>query len=154
MATTLTNPESTVRVKDLNRFKQRFDVEAGLHPVDINSLTPTSTFVKNAILGINGVIYRSKQATSHFPVSLVVDNDAFVIQTIDNKIVFTVSSNTVHSDWEQWTDAAIEYWKAQLDARVSALENKTVTYNGVTYTADELLTAMAQLMQRTVVVSA
>lgn len=128
-------------------------LSAALYPVDVNTLTPTSTFVANAIIGINGVIYRAKQATSNFPVPLVVDGNAFVVQTIDGKIVFTVSSNTVHSDWEQWTDAAIEYWKAQLDARVSALENKTVVYNGVTYTVNELLTAMASLMQRTIVVS-
>jgi len=124
-----------------------------LHPVNVNTLTPTSTFVANAIIGINGVIYRAKQATSHFPVPLVIDNNAFVVQNIDGKIVFTVSSNTIHQDWEQWTDAAIEYWKAQLDARVSALENKTITYNNKTYTVNELLTAVAQLMERTVVIN-
>lgn len=128
-------------------------LSAALYPVDVNTLTPTSTFVANAIIGINGVIYRAKVATSNFPVPLVVDGNAFVVQTIDGKIVFTTTSSTVHADWEQWTDAAIEYWKAQLDARVSALENKTVTYNGVTYTVNDLLTAMAQLMQRTIIVS-
>lgn len=128
-------------------------LSAALYPVDVNTLTPTSTFVANAIIGINGVIYRAKQATSNFPVPLVVDNGAFVVQTVNGKIVFTVSSNTIHQDWEQWTDAAIEYWKAQLDARVSALENKTVTYNNQTYTVNELLTAMASLMQRTIVVT-
>lgn len=128
-------------------------LSAALYPVDVNTLTPTSTFVANAIIGINGVIYRAKQATSHFPVPLVIDNNAFVIQVVDGKIVFSVSSNTIHQDWEQWTDAAIEYWKAQLDARVSALENKTITYNNKTYTVNELLTAVAQLMERTVVIN-
>ena len=127
--------------------------KCGPLPVDVNTLTPTSTFVANAIIGINGVIYRAKQATSHFPVPLVIDNNAFVIQVVDGKIVFSVSSNTIHQDWEQWTDAAIEYWKAQLDARVSALENKTITYNNKTYTVNELLTAVAQLMERTVVIN-
>jgi len=35
---------------------------------------------------------------------------------------------------------------------VSALENKTITYNNKTYTVNELLTAVAQLMERTVVI--
>ena len=86
-------------------------------------------------------------------VAFVIDNNAFVIQVVDGKIVFSVSSNTIHQDWEQWTDAAIEYWRAQLDARVSALENKTITYNNKTYTVNELLTAVAQLMERTVVIN-
>ena len=42
-------------------------LSAALYPVDVNTLTPTSTFVANAIIGINGVIYRAKQATSHLP---------------------------------------------------------------------------------------
>ena len=113
----------------------------------------SASTASSTVIGINGVIYRAKQATSNFPVPLVVDNGAFVVQTVNGKIVFTVSSNTIHQDWEQWTDAAIEYWKAQLDARVSALENKTVTYNNQTYTVNELLTAMASLMQRTIVVT-
>lgn len=127
-------------------------LSAALYPVDVNTLTPTSTFVANAIIGINGVIYRAKQATSNFPVVLQVDNGAFVVDIVNGKKSFVVSNPTVHSDWEQWTDAAIEYWTAQLDARITALEGKTITYNNVTYTVNDLLTGMASLMAKTVVV--
>lgn len=147
------------------------EIAAPLHPVNINTLTPSSTFVANAIIGINGVIYRAKQATSHFPVVLATSGDALVVQVINGKKSFVVSDPTVHSDWEQWTDAAIEYWISQLAARATALENADValasritaletalqsrpdniTYGGVAYSASDLLTAMASMMSKTVV---
>jgi hypothetical protein len=147
------------------------EIAAPLHPVNINTLTPSSTFVANAIIGINGVIYRAKQATSHFPVVLETSGGALVVQVINGKKSFVVSDPTVHSDWEQWTDAAIEYWISQLAARATSLENAdvalasritaletalqsrpgSITYGGVEYSASDLLTAMASLMTKTVV---
>ena len=146
------NPTKYVTVRRLNRFRQKFSADESLHPVDVNSLTPSSTFVKNAIIGINGVIYRSKQATSHFPVTLVVSGGAFVVsQTQSGKIAFVVSDQTIHSDWEQWTDAAIEYWVEQLNATKLEMSS-TMTYQGQQYTVQQLLEAVASLMQKTIVV--
>ena len=73
------------------------EIAAPLHPVNINTLTPTSTFVANAIIGINGVIYRAKQATSHFPVVLETSGGALVVQVINGKKSFVVSNPTVHA---------------------------------------------------------
>lgn len=138
-----------------------------LKPVNVAALTPSSTFVKNAVIGINGVIYRAKQATSHFPVTLVTDStsgtEQFVIESVNGKIAFVIDDQTVDSDWEVWTDAGIEYWIAQigssltaLAARVTALEAvtpvlPTTSYGG--HTAAALLTAVASLMGKTVVLN-
>lgn len=147
---------------------------AALYPVNIDTLTPSSTFVKNAVIGINGVIYRSTKATSNFPVTLTVQDGAFVVNIINGKKAFVVSSSTINTDWEIWTDAAIEYWTSQLDARTTALESAitalqsrdnaldgrittlegitgVITVDGNTYTARELLTAMASMMNMTIV---
>ena len=172
----LTNPNDLVDVRLLDYFKQKADAafapsSAALYPVDVNTLTPSSTFRKNSIIGINGVIYRAKVATSHFPVVLQVSGNAFVVNTINGKIAFVVTNATVDSDWEQWTDAAIEYWLNQLAARTTALENAdaslsarmdgidtamaqrpaSITYGGVTYSVTDLLTAVAQLMTKKIV---
>lgn len=136
---------STIYVKDEEAQ------DALLIPVSISSLTPSSSFAKNAVIGINGVIYRATKATSSFPVTLQVDGNAFVTHTVNGKTAFVVTDSTLNSDWEIWTDAAIEYWISQLDGRVTSLENLSVTYDGTTYTLSQLMTAMAQLMSKTVV---
>ena len=172
----LTNPNKLINVQELDYFRGKSDqryapADAALYPVNVNTLTPSSTFVKNAIIGINGVIYRSKKATSNLPVTLQVSGGAFVVETINGKIAFVVTNSTVNADWEVWTDAAIEYWIAQLAARATALETAdtalaaritaletaiqqrpaSITYGGVQYSATDLLTAIASLMTKQVV---
>lgn len=142
-----------------------------LHPIDIRTLTPSSTFVKNAVIGINGVLYRSVRATSNFPVTLTVEGNAFVVNTVNGKIAFVVSDPTINQDWEIFTDASIEYWVEQINtalagkqATISDIDTirsnasaaiKTTseyTAGNVTYTATQLLQAVADLMNKTVVV--
>lgn len=135
-----------------------------LHPVDISTLTPSSTFRKNAVIGINGVLYRSKNATSHFPVVLSTEGNAFVVNTVNGKIAFVVSDATVNSDWEIWTDAGIEYWVESINAAIADIATirsnassavkptDTITYNGTNYTVSSLLNEMAKLMNKTVVI--
>lgn len=104
-------------------------------------------------------------------IKLQVSGNAFVVNTINGKIAFVVTNATVDSDWEVWTDAAIEYWLNQLAARTTALENAdaslsarmdgidtamaqrpaSITYGGVTYSTTDLLTAVAQLMTKKIV---
>ena len=165
------NPTKYVTVRRLNRFRQKFSDEESLHPVNVNTLTPSSTFVKNAIIGINGVLYRSLRATSHFPVVLTVQDGAFVVETVNGKNAFVVSDPTVHQDWEVWTDAAVEYWVESMNSALSQKQGTisdletirsnasaavkltdTYTVGGIDYTVDELLQTIASLMQKTLVV--
>ena len=125
------------------------------HPVDTDSLTPSSTFGKNSVIGINGVLYRSLRQTSHFPVTLTTQNGAFVFNIVNGRKAFVIADSTLNADWEVWTDASIEYWISGLNTRLSALEAvtpvRTYTYNGQSYTAEQLLEAVATLMDKRVV---
>lgn len=136
----------TIYIKDLEAQ------DALLIPVSVDSLTPSSTFVKNAVIGINGVLYRATAATSNLPCTLTIQDGAFVTHTVNGKTSFVVSDPTPNAGWEIWTDAATEYWLSLLDTRITSLENLSVTYNGITYTLAQLMASMAQLMQKTVVV--
>ena len=124
--------------------------DAALHPVDISSLTPSSTFVKNAVIGINGVLYRATAATSNLPCTLVTQDGALVTLTVNGKTAYIVSDPTPNAGWEIFTDASTEYWIAQLDAGKLEL-GSTITYDGQTYTVQQLLEAVASLMPKTVI---
>jgi hypothetical protein len=143
-----------------------------LHPMSVASLTPSSTFVKNAVIGINGVLYRSTAATSNLPCTLVVQDGAFVTHSVNGKIAFVVSNATPNTDWEIFTDASIEYWVESINAALAAKQdaindlanirskaNSAVqptdkyTINGQEYTVSELLQAVASMMPKTVVVN-
>ena len=145
--------------------------DSKLNPVNINTLTPSSTFHKNDIIGINGVIYRAKKDTANFPVVLVVEQGAFVVHTVNGKIAFVVSNPTINQDWEIFTDAAIEYWVESLNAALAAKQNAIAdleeirsnsqnaikatdeyVVNGVGYPVSALLQAVANLMSSTIVV--
>ena len=121
-----------------------------LHPVNINLLTPSSTFTKNSILGINGVLYRATANTSNFPVTLTIDNGQFVFDEVNGKKAFVVSDPTVNQGWEQFMDAGIEYWLAQ-KADVADVLATNITVSGKTYTVRQLLEALVYLMGKTVV---
>lgn len=144
-----------------------------LLPVNINSLTPSSTFAKNSVIGINGVLYRATQANSNMPVTVMVENGAFVTQTVNGKISFVVTDSTVNSGWEIFTDASIEYWVASLNAAMSGKQDTisdigTIRTNatnavkptdqyrakGVDYSVSDLLQAVANLMSENVVTQA
>lgn len=145
--------------------------DTALFPVNISSLTPSSTFIKNNVLGINGVLYRAKKATSNLPVTLTVQDGAFVTHTVNGKIAFVVSSSTLNSDWEIFTDASVEYWIESVNAALAAKQDaisdlatiranaaaavkKTDQYTvgGVNYSADDLLQEVANFMSKTIVV--
>jgi hypothetical protein len=138
--------------------------------VNINSLTPSSTFRKNAVVGINGVLYRALRATSNMPVVPQIQNGQFVTHTVGGKIALVIADETLDQDWEIFTDASIEYWVATLNALLagkqdvisdlstirsnatSALKPTDVyIYNGVSYTVDDMLKDLVKLMPKTVV---
>lgn len=109
----LTNPTSLVDVQCLERFKENLDprfesIEAAtLIPVNLDSMTPQTTFVKNNILAINGVQYRAKKDTTHFPVVLLTDGGQFVVNIVNGAPAYVVSDYTLDADWEIWGDAGI-----------------------------------------------
>ena len=137
--------------------------EAGLLPVDITTLTPNSTFRAWSVVGINGVLYRATQATSNLPCTMVIENGAFVTNTVNGKIAFVVSDPTPNTDWETISDASVEYWVQSINASTADLSTirsnaqaavkptDVVTVNGVDYTVSQLLAEMAKLMNKTVV---
>jgi len=188
-----TNPNRVVRVKDLDRFKSNTDglyatktvvattyatkqevSDATLIPLNMEQLTPSSTFVKNNVLGINGILYRAKQNTSEFPVTVVTDKGRFVydIDKYGNK-AYVVSDYTLSQAWEIWSDAGINYSLSVIDSRLSYFNNLQiaprltqiesllrniqqtlgdVTVDGQTYTVRGILTELAKLMDKDVVI--
>lgn len=188
-----TNPNRVVRVKDLDRFKSNTDglyatktvvattyatkqevSDATLIPLNMEQLTPSSTFVKNNVLGINGILYRAKQNTSEFPVTVVTDRGRFVYDTdkYGNK-AYVVSDYTLSQAWEKWSDAGISYSLSVIDSRLSYFNNLQianrltqiesllrniqqtlgdVTVDGQTYTVRGILTELAKLMDKDVVI--
>lgn len=167
----ITNPTKYVTTRRLGRFRTKLLADDLLHPVAVSSMTPSSTFVKNAVVGINGVLYRSTKATSNLPCTLVVQDGAFVVHTVNGKIAFVVSNATPNTDWEIFTDASIEYWVESINTALAAKQDAisdlatirskagsavqptdTYTVNGQEYTVSELLQAVASLMPKTVVI--
>lgn len=139
-----------------------------LCPVDISTVTPSTTFPKNAVLGIGGVLYRAKRATASMPLTMVVSDGKFVTHEVNGQQAFVVQDMTVNADWEVWMDAGLSYAYSLADQRItnleqalpavkttadSALQPETtfVTEGGTSYTAAQLLQAVAELMQKTIV---
>lgn len=141
-----------------------------LHPVDINSLTPSSTFGKNSVIGINGVLYRAKQNTNNLPVVLTVLNGSFVTHSVNGKIAFVIADETLNSAWEIFTDASIEYWVASLNTALAGKQDvindlstirsnasgavkltDTYSHNGASYSVDAMLKELVKFMSKTVV---
>lgn len=138
--------------KAVNLGHLQMAYEAGaLLPVDISTLTPASTFPKNAVIGIGGVLYRAKRATASMPLTMVVSDGKFVIHEVNGQKAFVVQDMTVNADWDVWMDAGLSYAYSLADQRITALETETYTSNGKQYTRQQLLQAVADLMEKTLV---
>lgn len=138
-----------------------------LIPIDIQTVTPQTTFPKNAALGIGGVLYRAKRATASMPLTMVVSDGKFVIQEVNGQLAFVVQSATVNADWEVWMDAGMAYAYSLADKRITSLEQALPTVKttadsalqpettfiaeGTAYTAAQLLQAVAELMGKNLV---
>ena len=154
-------PSNNTLEKAVNLGQLQMAYEAGaLLPVDISTLTPASTFPKNAVIGINGVLYRATADTQNLPCTLTVQDGALVVNIVNGKRSFVVTDPTPNQGWEIFTDASVEYWISQLNtliaqkATVSDVMQAEVQYGQTTFTVGQLLQEMAKLMSRTVVVSA
>lgn len=145
-------PNNNPLEKAVNLGQLQMAYEAGaLLPVDISTLTPASTFPKNAVIGIGGVIYRAKRATASMPLTMVVSDGKFVIHEVNGQKAFVVQDMTVNADWDVWMDAGLSYAYSLADQRITALETETYTSNGKQYTRQQLLQAVADLMEKTLV---
>lgn len=145
-------PSNNALDKAVNLGQLRMAYNAGaLLPVDISTLTPASTFPKNAVIGIGGVLYRAKRATASMPLTMVVSDGKFVTHEVNGQQAFVVQDMTVNADWEVWMDAGLSYAYSLADQRITALETETYTANGKQYTRQQLLQAVAELMQKTIV---
>lgn len=161
---------SEFKLKKAALLSKMYTDKKALRPVNVNTLTPSSTFLENSVIGINGVLYRSTQATSNLPVTLTVQNGAFVTHTVNGKLAFVVSDPTINSGWEIFTDASIEYWIESVNALLGSKQDSIsdisdirsnsqnavkkldeYTSGNVTYTVTELLQSVADLMSKTLV---
>lgn len=191
------NPTKYVSVQRLSRFEAKLEdkystqvaqqaavalleshiTNATLIPVDVDSLTPSTTFVKNNILGINGLMYRAKKNTSEFPVVLLVEDGHIVYDEDENgNKAFVVDDYTLSEDWEKFTDASIpralelmaeqqSNFMEEEQAAMSSFENeirisvagviksteKITASSGQQYTVRQILQAMAELMDKAIV---
>ena len=161
---------SELKLKKAALLSKMYTDKKALRPVNVNTLTPSSTFPENSVIGINGVLYRSTQATSNLPVTLTVQNGAFVTHTVNGKLAFVVSDPTINNGWEIFTDASIEYWIESVNALLGSKQDSIsdisdirsnsqnavkkldeYTSGNVTYTVTELLQSVADLMSKTLV---
>ena len=159
---------------------------ATIIPIDIDELVPGMTFEQNAILGINGVMYRAVRQTTDFPVVLLVESGHIVYdEDEEGRKALVVDDYTLSEDWEIWSDAGIprtleqmtddqEDFMAQEQADMAAFKQeirndaaqlivlaaaslkpgtKITSSSGTEYTAEALLTAVADLMESTIVVN-
>ena len=150
---------------------------ATIIPVDLDSMTPTTTFQKNNILALNGVLYRAKTNTTHFPVVLLVEDGQFVVDIVDDAPAYVITDYTLDEDWEIWGDASVKRTlndlQDSLDAQVEEIEEDQAEFiqevntkvNAATkyadlisntagtqsYTVQQLLMALADLMDKVVV---
>jgi len=163
-------------------------------PVDVDTITPSSTFKKNSIIGINGVLYYAYQDTIYLPITLVTQGNAFVVNIVDGRKAFVVSDYTLNTGWKVWTDAAMDYWINQLstslnnhtsrtDIHVTLSDKSTwngkqdfisdldtirtnaqkgasaiqmsdvITIEGTDYTVGQILSAIGEFMNKTIVVN-
>ncbi len=174
LTTSLTNvlTEFWLAIKAVFATKTELSQNADdhLHPVDIDSLTPSSTFVKNSVIGINGVLYRALRNTSNLPVTPQMSGGQFVVHTINGKTALVIADFTLDTDWEIFTDASIEYWVASINAALDAKQatisdlatirqkansalqpDKTYTYNNQSYTIDAMMQELVKFMSKTIV---
>ena len=115
-------------------------LQATIIPVNLGDMTPQTTFVKNNILAINGVQYRAKKDTTHFPVVLLTDGGQFVVNIVNGAPAYVVSDYTLDADWEIWGDAGIPQTLANIQQDLDdALADLSRTANKIQEDCDTTL---------------
>ena len=108
-------------IKDLEMWDKM------LIPIDIASLTVSTSFVKNNAVAIDGKIYRCKNATTYPPFPFVFQGDSIVTQTNNGVTAYVVQSDTLNSNWEVYLDLSDRYYAeakfASVNASITTLQN-------------------------------
>lgn len=116
-----------------------------IRPVNMDALTPSSTFTANQCVAINGVFYRALRNTTSFPVTLVIDSGQFVYnESASGHKAYVVADGTLHNDWEVWSDSSIDFWREYFDQRLDSKVELSSEISG--YTIQQLLEYVAGLM--------
>ena len=91
-------------------------------PVDIDLLTPSSTFAAGDAIAFNGVIYRATGATDNFPIPLVVSGNNFVVNEYKGYKAYVRGSEVIQDGWQVWLDTGLNYWIEKHEDRISQAE--------------------------------
>lgn len=94
---------SYIYIKDLEAR------DAILTPVNVDSLTTSTTFAKNVLFFLNGIIYRSTAATSNMPLTPIVNGSSFVYIEKNGAKCFVTTGTTINSGWEVYMDLREDY---------------------------------------------
>ena len=123
-----------------------------MHPIDMDEVTPSSTFTAGDVLGINGILYKAKVNTSDFPVTVVVDDTTgqFVYDTdADGNKAYVVEDYTLSEDWMKWADAGINYSLSVINSQLSYLNTLRIAsrLGSLEASQSNILTALTQIQQ-------
>ena len=91
-------------------------------PVDMDLLTPSSTFAAGDAIAFNGVIYRATGATDNFPIPLVVSGNNFVVNEYKGYKAYVRGSEVIQDGWQVWLDTGLNYWIEKHEDRISQAE--------------------------------
>lgn len=92
-------------------------------PVNESTIGPSTTYNKNAVLCLDGVIYKANKNTQNLPFPMVVEDGKILTVTLYGKTVLVRASNTKSADWDVWIDASNDIRFRQLEERVARLES-------------------------------
>ena len=91
-------------------------------PVDESTIGPSATYQKNAVLCLDGVIYKANKQTQKLPFPMVVEDGRILTVTLYGRTVLVRASNTKSADWDVWIDASNDIRFKTLEERVARLE--------------------------------
>lgn len=92
-------------------------------PVDLDTLTASTTFEKNSIICIDGIVYIANKDTENLPFKVVTQDGKLVTQTMYGETCIIVDDKTLNSDWRVWIDASNSLRLHRIEERVTQLES-------------------------------
>lgn len=78
-------------------------------PADVSDLSAESTFRRNELVAINGVIYIATEDTDNLPVLPVMEGDELVVETVNGYECLVVADYTVQQGWAVWLDLGVRH---------------------------------------------
>ena len=93
-----------------------------INPVNMETMTPSSTFAEGDAIAFNGVIYRATGATDNFPIPLVISGNNFVVDEYKGYKAYVRGNEITQEGWEVWLDTGVNYWIEKHEDRISQCE--------------------------------